>query len=203
LSAAPTVVLATANAGKAREFGRLLGRALSVTPMPAWGTLPEETGSTFVENARLKAESVFAALAGAHAVLADDSGLEVTALGGRPGIMSARYAGESATDADNVDKLLGELAAHSDRSARFVCRLCLILRDGSAIEVEGASAGTITDAPRGADGFGYDPVFQPQGWTVTLAEARPEDKDRVSHRGAAARALLGELETRRLLVRGL
>ena len=153
---------------------------------------------------------MFHALGGAEAVLADDSGLEVTALGGRPGIYSARFASEHATDADNVARLLAELAGAADRSARFVCALCLVMpsvaggglsapadpRKGVAaescgrLEVEGVTAGTITLEPRGSDGFGYDPVFQPDGWEMTLAETSPEDKDGVSHRGAAARALL-------------
>ena len=188
-----SVVLATGNAGKVREFNRLLAGAFEVRPLPAGVALPAETGDTFVANARLKAQSAFDALGGDQAVLADDSGLEVAALGGRPGIFSARFAGEGASDADNVAKLLRELSAASDRSARFVCALCLILPPSRMTEVEGVTKGSITLAPRGEDGFGYDPVFQPEGWEATLAEASPEDKDRVSHRGAAARALLDHL----------
>jgi XTP/dITP diphosphohydrolase len=204
------VVLATGNAGKVREFNRLFAGAFEAEPLPSGIELPDETGETFAANARMKAESVFHALGGAHAVLADDSGLEVTALGGRPGIYSARFAGEHATDADNVARLLTELARATDRSARFVCALCLLVpsavadtgrvpaggRDGVAaapyrrLEVVGVTAGAITLKPCGNDGFGYDPVFRPDGWEATLAEAAPEDKDRVSHRGAAARALL-------------
>jgi XTP/dITP diphosphohydrolase len=194
------VVLATGNAGKAREFGRLLGSAFRVRPMPGSVVLPEETGGTFAANACLKAQAVFAALGGSFAVLADDSGLEVAALEGRPGILSARFAGEGARDDENVGKLLGELSGAADRRARFVCSLCLVLPEEHAagrashlVEVEGVLEGAITRAPRGTDGFGYDPVFQPEGWTHTLAEAAPEDKDRVSHRGAAARALVARL----------
>jgi XTP/dITP diphosphohydrolase len=196
------VVLATGNAGKVREFSRLLGGAFEARPLPAGVGLPLETGDTFAANARLKAVSVFAALGGDHAVLADDSGLEVAALGGRPGIFSARFAGECASDADNVAKLLVELSVASDRSARFVCALCLVMPAGPdqadgegwrAIEVEGVTNGSITLVSRGDDGFGYDPVFQPEGWELTLAEASPADKDAVSHRGAAARALLDRL----------
>lgn len=209
-------MLATGNAGKVREFNRLLGGAFEVRPLPAGVGLPPETGDTFAANARLKAESVFHALGGDQAVLADDSGLEVAALGGRPGIFSARFAGEGVSDADNVAKLLGELCKASDRSARFVCALCLVApaaADGAdagaspgrqadpaggaaaappwrLTEVAGVTNGSITVGPRGDDGFGYDPVFQPEGWDFTLAEASPEDKDSVSHRGAAARALL-------------
>jgi len=200
VSAPLVVVLATGNPGKAREFGRLLAGACEVRQMPPDVELPAETAQTFRENARLKAETVFAALRGEIAVLADDSGLEVTALDGRPGILSARFAGEGAGDEANVAKLLEELVGRDDREARFVCSLCLILPDsggagaaGRALEVDGFSPGTITIAPRGVDGFGYDPVFQPDGWTKTLAEATPADKDGVSHRGAAARALLALL----------
>jgi XTP/dITP diphosphohydrolase len=209
-------VLATANAGKVREFNRLLGGAIDVRPLPQGFALPPETGDTFAANARIKAKAVFEALGRAQAVLADDSGLEVAALGGRPGIYSARFAGDAARDADNVAKLLCELLAEADRSARFVCALCLIVPDtrtgdlvdapprrGTDVrreaaprifEVEGITNGSITHAPRGTDGFGYDPIFQPDGWGLTLAEATPHDKDSVSHRGAAARALLARLE---------
>jgi XTP/dITP diphosphohydrolase len=206
MSKRPLLVLASGNAGKAREFARLLGELFTVRPLPSGVPLPQETGCTFAENARLKAEAVFRALGGRYAVLADDSGLEVSALGGRPGLHSARYAGESATDAQNVAKLLQELAGVTDRRARFVCCLCLVLPAGAGwevesggghriIEVEGTAPGSITETPRGQDGFGYDPVFQPEGWTRTLAEASPADKDRVSHRGAAARLLLERLRS--------
>jgi XTP/dITP diphosphohydrolase len=203
------VVLATRNAGKVREFNRLLAGAFEVLPLPPKIDLPAETGDSFAANARLKAGWVFRALGGSPAVLADDSGLEVAALGGRPGIFSARFAGEHATDADNVAKLLAELSGATDRSARFVCALCLVTRDSTPgrggpagprhrlLEVEGITKGRITLAPRGSDGFGYDPVFQPDAWELTLAEASPEDKDRVSHRGAAARALLAALAGQR------
>lgn len=203
------VVLATGNAGKVREFDRLLAGTFEVLPLLSGVELPVETGQTFAANARLKAQAVFESLGGVQAVLADDSGLEVTALGGRPGIYSARFAGERATDAENVTKLLAELDGAVDRSAQFVCALCLVVPDAGVpehgvagargggaggayrfLEVEGLTRGTITLAPRGLDGFGYDPVFQPTGWDLSLAEASPEDKDRVSHRGAAARALV-------------
>ena len=190
------VILATGNPGKVREFDRLLAAVFEVLPLPQGLALPAETGLTFAENARLKALAVFDALGGTLAVLADDSGLEVTALGARPGIYSARFAGEDATDAQNVAKLLGELESAVDRTARFVCALCLTMPAvatevaGRLIEVEGITEGTIVSEPRGLDGFGYDPVFLPEGWELTLAEASPGDKDGVSHRGAAARALL-------------
>lgn len=209
-----TLILATGNSGKAREFGRLLGDAFDVRPLPESVALPEETGKTFADNARLKALAVFRALDRSTAVLADDSGLEVRALAGRPGVMSARYAGDGAGDEDNVRKLLAEMSSIEEREARFVCRLCLALpevrqvlggpdaRGCRLVEVEGVSAGIITRYPRGTDGFGYDPVFQPEGWGVTLAEASPEAKDRVSHRGAAARILLRRLKEEGLASRG-
>jgi non-canonical purine NTP pyrophosphatase (RdgB/HAM1 family) len=200
------VVLATKNPGKVREFGRLLGPSLAVEALPTTVIMPEETGLDFAANARLKAESVATALGRGVAVLADDSGLEVATLGGRPGVLSARYAGTSASDHDNVTKLMDELGGTQDRQARFVCCLCLELPDDLAaqagarrIEVEGVLSGQIALSPRGDDGFGYDPVFVPAGWAVTLAEADPADKDSVSHRGAATRALLGRLSDRSLL----
>ncbi len=203
-----TVVLATRNAGKAREFGRLLAEAFEVEPLPDEIEMPEETGSTFRENALLKAQAAFGALEGERAVLADDSGLEVSALDDRPGVQSARYAGESATDEANVAKLLEALQGVVDRSARFVCALCLLLpADASTgepvvLEVRGESAGVIEQSPRGDDGFGYDPVFRPLGWTETLAEAAPASKDGVSHRGAAARSLLGLVRESQAVLRG-
>jgi XTP/dITP diphosphohydrolase len=202
------VVLATGNSGKVREFNRLLGGRIAVEPLPAGVDLPEETGATFAANAHLKAERAFGALGSRVAVLADDSGLEVQALGGRPGVLSARFAGPCAADQDNVAKLLRELDGRADREARFVCHLCLLIPGGSSagaeaphghIEVVGTSSGIITTSARGDDGFGYDPVFQPLGWERTLAEASPSEKDEVSHRGQAARALLAALEQRGLL----
>jgi len=224
LDSGTRLVLATSNPGKAREFERLLAGAFVVEPLAPGLLLPEERGQTFAENARLKAEAVFATLDRQVAVLADDSGLEVVALGGRPGVFSARYAGDGASDAENVARLLSELEGITDRRARFVCALCLVLPVAASaapspagsgelaaatsldasegaqqiIEVTGTLEGTITMAPRGSRGFGYDPVFQPCGWSITLAEASPEEKDRVSHRGAAAQALLERLRAEKL-----
>lgn len=198
------VVLATGNAGKARELADLLGGSFDVRTMPGSVALPAETGFTFAANARLKADAVFAALGRCVAVLADDSGLEVAALDGRPGVLSARYAGEGASDAENVTKLLLELAGRQDRDARFACALCLVLPDDQAtangprvVEVEGSLDGVITRIPLGTGGFGYDPVFQPEGWEITLAQGSPANKDSVSHRGSAARALVARLTEQR------
>ncbi|MCX8033476.1 MAG: RdgB/HAM1 family non-canonical purine NTP pyrophosphatase [Thermoleophilia bacterium] len=200
MGAKTELVLATRNLGKAQEMERMLGGAFRVRPLPEWVDMPPEDGETFADNARLKARAVFRALGGSVAVLADDSGLEVDALGGKPGVYSARYAGQGASDDANVAKLLRELEGHGDRRARFVCALCLILPaagreacEARVIEVSGTCEGSVACEPRGEGGFGYDPVFIPEGWGITLAEASPADKDRVSHRGAAVRALLGRL----------
>ncbi|MBU2603886.1 MAG: non-canonical purine NTP pyrophosphatase [Actinobacteria bacterium] len=191
------LVVATANPGKTREFGRLLGSRFSVEPLPSGVVLPEETGVTFAENARLKAYGAFDALGGAVAVLADDSGIEVAALGGLPGVRSARFAGEDASDEANVALLLERLGACTDREARFVCALALVLpgppSSGGLREAQGLLPGSVTHHPRGLDGFGYDPVFVPNGWDITLAEAGPESKDQISHRGRAVSTLLEAL----------
>lgn len=193
------VVVATANPGKAREFGRLLGSRFRVEPLPPDVVLPEETGHTFAENARLKAYGAFDALGGAVAVLADDSGIEVAALGGLPGVRSARFAGDGASDEANVALLLERLGTRADREARFVCALALVLPgappSGGLREAQGLLPGSVVHQPRGLEGFGYDPVFMPRGWRTTLAEAGPEAKDRVSHRGCAVSALVEALLT--------
>lgn len=190
------VVVATGNPGKAREFGRLLGDGFAVEPLPVTVSLPEETGSTFAENALLKAEAVASALDGRLAVLADDSGVMVDALGGAPGVRSARYAGEDADDDANNQKLLADLAGSADRSAHFVCALALVLPGGVPVTAEGVLPGRIVDAPRGARGFGYDPLFQPDGYAVTVAEMEDEQKDALSHRARAVAALRGILADR-------
>lgn len=191
-------VLASGNRGKAEELTRLLHPLVRVSPLPAGISLPEETGTTFLENARLKAEAAFQALGGRAAVLADDSGLEVDALQGQPGVMSARYAGEKARDEDNVQRLLAALRGRSDRSARFVCELVLLLPASASaaplwLRARGTLEGEIGQEPRGGNGFGYDPVFIPRGWSHTIAECSSQEKDAVSHRGAAARDLLAQL----------
>jgi XTP/dITP diphosphohydrolase len=190
------VVVATGNSGKARELGRLLGDGFVVEPLPATVSLPEETGSTFAENALLKAGAAAAALGGRVAVLADDSGVAVDELGGLPGVHSARYAGEAAGDDANNHKLLADLAGSSDRSARFVCALALVLPGGVLVTAEGELPGRIVAAPQGARGFGYDPLFQPDGCAVTVAEMEDGQKDAVSHRARAVAALRGRLGDR-------
>jgi non-canonical purine NTP pyrophosphatase (RdgB/HAM1 family) len=193
------VVVATRNEGKAREFARLLGAGFAVEPLPESVVLPEETGTTFAQNARLKAVAAFSALAGAVSVLADDSGLEVDGLGGQPGVRSARFAGESASDADNVSLLLARMdSSATDRTGRFVCALALAApKEGGLepliVEARGQLDGRIASVPAGSEGFGYDPVFVPDGWSVTLGEAGPREKDSVSHRARAVERLLERL----------
>jgi len=181
------IVLASGNAHKARELGRLL-EGWEVETFA--GGLPEETGETFVENARLKARHVHAALGGAEWVLADDSGIEAAALQGAPGVRSARYAGEDATDEQNLAKLIGALAGSDDRRVRYVAELVAIAPDGGEVTARGELTGTLAAAPRGTGGFGYDPAFVPDGETRTVAEMSPGEKDAISHRARAARALL-------------
>jgi XTP/dITP diphosphohydrolase len=157
--------------------------------------MPEETGATFYENARAKALFARELADPAVLVVAEDSGLEVNGLGGRPGIRSARYAGPEASDADNVAKLLDELTAASDpaRGARYVSELVVVTPSGEEIRGTGTLEGRIAKSPRGSGGFGYDPVFVPAGEQRTVAELGDEWKDRHSHRARAAAALLAAL----------
>ena len=184
----PSLFLATGNPGKAREVRALLPNVQVLTlaerPLP----MPEETGVTFEENAVLKAE--FAAARLGMPALADDSGLEVDALGGAPGVRSARYA--EGTDADRWRKLLAALGESEDRSARFVCALALARPNQAPRVVRGTCEGRIAAAPDGEGGFGYDPIFEVEPGR-TMARLSPEEKNRRSHRGAALRALLPEL----------
>jgi XTP/dITP diphosphohydrolase len=190
------LLLATRNAHKARELRELLGADFQLRDLSAFPNiaLAEETGNTFAENAALKAIAASQDRQLQHAlVIADDSGLEVDALGGAPGIYSARYAGENASDAANIDKLLGQLRSDSNRSARFRCVIAVACAGKLLTIVEGAVEGTIVDPPRGNAGFGYDPVFQPVGFDKTFAEMPPELKNRISHRAKAAAALREKL----------
>jgi XTP/dITP diphosphohydrolase len=186
------LLLATNNPHKAREFRELLGGTFVVADLGNFPELklPAETGTTFEENAILKAVSVSKdRQLRDRLVIADDSGLEVDALGGAPGIYSARYAGENASDVANVDKLLRGLNEATNRSARFRCVIALA-RAGKALGTfEGVVEGTIVNLPRGMNGFGYDPVFQPSGFTQTLAEMNADSKNRISHRAKAIVAL--------------
>lgn len=186
------IVLATLNEGKAKELARLLGgtvRAVETLREHAGVTLPPETGRDYRANALAKARAVWNSL-GVPAV-GDDSGLEVDALNGAPGLHSARYAGEKATDAENNTKLLQALAgvAQPQRTARFRCALALVRGDDDVLEAEGICEGFILDAPRGDHGFGYDPLFLPESETFTFAELPASRKDSISHRARAAAVL--------------
>ncbi len=192
-----TIVLASDNAGKVCEINQVLGElGLVVAPQSQFGVPPaEETGLTFVENAILKARN--AARHTGHPAIADDSGLEVDALGGAPGVRSARYAGVDATDSANLEKLLGALndVPETERTARFQCVMVYICRpdDPTPIVATGTWEGLIAAAPRGTNGFGYDPIFVVPGRACTSAELLPNEKNRLSHRGQALRALVAAL----------
>ncbi|NLE86180.1 MAG: RdgB/HAM1 family non-canonical purine NTP pyrophosphatase [Myxococcales bacterium] len=201
------IVLATQNRGKLRELSVLLDdpslELVTLDDVGLGGLEVEETGDTFEANARLKAEAV-AQRAGLPA-LADDSGLEVDALGGRPGVLSKRYAGHDATDADNNARLLAELAqtALDARTARFRCVMALAVPQGGAartvLVADGSCEGHIAPAARGDGGFGYDPLFVPSGWGQrTLGEASPAEKNELSHRAEAVRALRPQLRAWRI-----
>jgi len=193
-----TIVLASGNAGKLRELTALLAPlGLELTPQNAFGLeTPPETGATFVENALLKAR--FASRQTGLPALADDSGIEVDALGGRPGVYSARYAGEGATDSQNLQKMLEELrgVAPGRRTARYQCVMALVrdADDPRPVIAQGAWEGLLIDAPRGSGGFGYDPIFVPAGFAQTAAELTAQQKNAISHRGKALRALLEGLK---------
>jgi XTP/dITP diphosphohydrolase len=193
------LLLATRNSHKTREFAEILGGEFVVRDLSAESELPviEETGATFAENAALKAMATSKQFPGA-VVVGDDSGLEVDILNGAPGIYSARYAGERASDAENVAKLLAELRKQPGsrpNAARFRCVLALA-KDGDLLgSFEGAVEGTVVDPPRGSDGFGYDPVFQPIGSTRTFAELSRPRKNEISHRARAIQLLRANLLT--------
>jgi len=183
------LLLATRNPHKTREFSELLGRNFALKDLSSKAdiVMPKETGTTFEENATLKAVHVSKLADGL--VIADDSGLDVEALGGAPGIYSARYASEKASDVANVDKLLRKLKEVGNRSARFHCVIALA-RAGEVLGIfEGVVEGGIVDSPRGSAGFGYDPVFQPTGFDRTFGEMTSELKNKISHRGKAVAAL--------------
>jgi XTP/dITP diphosphohydrolase len=192
-------VLASGNPGKLREFAALLApRAIELIPQAQFGIRPAaETGSTFLENALLKAHH-----AARHAhlpALADDSGIEVDALGGRPGVWSARFAGEGASDAENLRHLLAELHDVPDgfRQARYQCVIVLVRSAGDRqpLVAQGSWRGTILHTGRGHGGFGYDPVFVPEGEQRTAAELSSAEKNAVSHRGQALRSLVAMLDS--------
>jgi XTP/dITP diphosphohydrolase len=186
-AAAPArLVLASANPHKVREFERLLGGTIEVDPLPTNIDLPSETGETFAENALIKARA--AAAATGRPVFADDSGIAADALGGAPSVRSARYAGEQATDQENLDKLRAEVPPGSGLA--YVCVIAYVDGDEERL-FEGRCTGRMSAEARGEGGFGYDPIFIPDDYddARTMAELDDAEKDAISHRGRAARAL--------------
>jgi XTP/dITP diphosphohydrolase len=191
------LVLATRNDHKLREFREALPD-LEIVPLPDDVELPPETGETFAENAAEKARTAHAATG--MPAIADDSGIEAAALDGRPGVRSARYAGENATDEQNLQKLLDEVgAAGGDRGVAYVCALVHVTEDGEEWLFERSCTGQLATEPRGDGGFGYDPAFIPDDYDDgrTMAELTPEEKHAISHRGRAAHAFREWLEARR------
>jgi len=192
------LAIASRNPGKLREIlaicaGWPVSWLTAQTHEGPWPAV-EEPHDTYLDNALAKARAVASALG--VAALADDSGIEVDALGGGPGPRSARYAGEGATDRQNLDMLIRAVAGvpASGRTARYRCVAAVVWPDGREVWAEGHCEGTLLARPRGTGGFGYDPIFVPAGWDRTMAELAPEEKDRISHRGRALRALRDLLE---------
>jgi XTP/dITP diphosphohydrolase len=189
-----SLILATRNAKKLAELRRILaasGVDVSVTDLSEYPDMPEvaETGATFTENALLKARAIVAHTG--RPAVAEDSGLCIDALNGMPGVLSARWAGRHGDDEANLRLVLGQLAdvPAGRRAGHFTCVAALVLPSGTEHVTEGTVSGRITDAPRGTNGFGYDPIFVPHGYELTTAEMSPEAKDAISHRGRALRAL--------------
>jgi XTP/dITP diphosphohydrolase len=195
------IVIATGNAGKVKEFKEMFtGLGVSVTSLADHvSPIPDiaETGATFYENAKIKADWVYQYMQQTHSAdggvwsLADDSGLEVDALDGAPGVLSARYSGEGANAAKNNEKLLNALRNVPDdkRTARFKCVLVLKTGLNTYLSAEGVCDGRIINETIGSNGFGYDPLFVPKGYDRTMAQLSSEEKNGISHRGAALRSL--------------
>ncbi|MCX6131180.1 MAG: RdgB/HAM1 family non-canonical purine NTP pyrophosphatase [Proteobacteria bacterium] len=187
----PTLYLASRNAHKIEEIQSILGTkwhilpAQELDPQLNW----EETGTSFRANALIKAQALRKLTK--FAVLADDSGLEVDALGGKPGVYSSRYAGEDASDSENLQKLIGEMRGipAAQRQARFVCVLCYLDEHGEAHYFEGRCEGRLSEQPKGTQGFGYDPIFVPQNLQKSFAELNAAEKNQISHRQEALKAL--------------
>jgi len=189
------LVLASTNKGKTREIQDLLkGFPLDIKNLNDFGPIPEviEDGDTFDDNAYKKAS--FTARVLGYPAMADDSGLCVEALGGAPGVFSARYAGKDAKDADNVAKLLTDLEHHENRKASFTCVISIAVPTGAALTYEGSCQGIITRKPAGENGFGYDPLFYFPAYDKTFAQLRMEEKARVSHRGKALKQVADEMD---------
>jgi XTP/dITP diphosphohydrolase len=182
-----TLVLATRNPHKLREFQEALPD-IEILPLPDDVELPPETGDTFAENALEKARAAHAATG--LPSIADDADIEAAALDGRPGVRSARFAGENATDEENLQKLLDDVPADADRSVAYVCALVHVSDDGEEWLFEHSCTGQLASEPRGSGGFGYDPAFVPDDYSDgrTIAELTPDEKHAISHRGRAAKA---------------
>jgi XTP/dITP diphosphohydrolase len=190
----PRLAIASRNAHKLRELGRICADwPVSWVTVdnhdPAGFPDVDETGETYLANALLKAHAVAASLG--MPAIADDSGIEVDALGGKPGPRSARFAGPDASDEENLQALLGAVKGipGAGRTARYRCVAAIAYPEGTETHAEATCEGVLRTKPVGSGGFGYDPVFEPVGWDVTMAELTPEQKDRISHRGRAFRAL--------------
>lgn len=191
-----TVLIASNNAHKATEIAEALdfpGWEFKTLKQVGVSSDPAEDAETFLGNARIKAHAAQQA-SGGMPVLADDSGLEVDALDGAPGVHSARYTGRhDDTDAARNELLLHNLGARTDRTARFVSCICCTFPNGDVLRARGTCEGSILFAPRGENGFGYDPLFLPDGYDCSMAELRPEEKNAISHRGNALKILKEEL----------
>jgi XTP/dITP diphosphohydrolase len=190
------LVLGSRNSHKLRELTTLLAPH-ALVPLPQGITLPPESGATFAENALSKARATAGATG--RPSLGEDSGIVVGALDGAPGVRSARYAGDQASDEENLEKLLREVGAADDRGAAYVCALAFAAPDGEEMLFEARCEGRLARAPRGSGGFGYDPIFVPEQTTdpeLTMAELPAERKNEMSHRGKAARLLLEWLSSR-------
>ena len=191
------LLLATRNEHKLRELAEAM-QGVELEPLPEEVELPPEVGETFEQNARLKARAAQAATG--RAAIADDSGIEAAALGGGPGVRSARYAGEDADDEHNLAKLLAEVEGSGDRRVAYVCVLAYLDGEGRETVFEGRCEGMLAERPRGSGGFGYDPAFVPDDTgpedARTMAELEPAEKHAISHRGRAARALAEHLAAR-------
>jgi len=195
---AMNLLLGTRNQHKTREFTQLLGPNFTLRDLTRTRDLPEirENGRAFEDNAVIKAIAI-SKIFPHEMVIADDSGLEVDALNGAPGIFSARYGGKNASDLRNVEKLLRELQGATERSARFCCVIALAKNGELITTLGGEVAGTITKSPRGENGFGYDPIFIPKGFEETFAELPPETKNAISHRAKAVAELVRYFNTTR------
>lgn len=190
------ICFASHNANKVKELNQLTGSAYEIIGLSDLGVNKDipETGKTFAENATIKARYVYEKFK--MPVFADDSGLMITALNDAPGIYSARYAGEDKDDGANMEKVLAELQDTQDRSAKFVTVISYINTSGECTIFEGEIAGRILDEKKGANGFGYDPIFVPEGYTRTFAELPADEKNKISHRAKAVSKLLDFLKTK-------